>query len=101
LAALYDTLLEQNLIRIIEPYSRIELSYVAEQVKLPLRDVEAKLSQMILDKVFAGILDQGEGCLEVFEEVKNEKMYDYSLETFKQIGSVVESLYAKAQKLGR
>ncbi|KAI9619905.1 hypothetical protein H4Q26_013882 [Puccinia striiformis f. sp. tritici PST-130] len=101
LAALYDTLLEQNLIRIIEPYSRIELSYVAEQVKLPLRDVEAKLSQMILDKTFAGILDQGEGCLEIFEEIQNEKMYDYSLDTFKQIGCVVESLYAKAQKLGR
>lgn len=74
---------------------------MAEQVKLPLRDVEAKLSQMILDKVFAGILDQGEGCLEVFEEVGQEKMYEDTLETLKQIGSVVESLYAKAQKLGQ
>lgn len=101
LSALYDTLLEQNLLRIIEPYSRLELSFVAEQVKLPLRDVEAKLSQMILDKVFAGILDQGEGCLEVFEEVGQEKMYEDTLETLKQIGSVVESLYAKAQKLGQ
>ncbi|CAH7675233.1 26S proteasome non-ATPase regulatory subunit 11 [Phakopsora pachyrhizi] len=101
LASLYDTLLEQNLIRIIEPYSRIELSYISEQVKLPLRDVEAKLSQMILDKTFDGILDQGEGCLEVFDKASAEKIYDYSLETLKQIGSVVDSLYAKAQKLGQ
>ncbi|KAG0148633.1 hypothetical protein CROQUDRAFT_131842 [Cronartium quercuum f. sp. fusiforme G11] len=101
LSALYDTLLEQNLLRIIEPYSRLELGFIAQEVKLPLRDVEAKLSQMILDKVFAGILDQGEGCLEVFEEVVQEKMYEDTLETLKQIGSVVESLYAKAQKLGQ
>ena len=42
LASLYDTLLEQNLVRIIEPYSRVEISHVAEMVKQPLREVEAK-----------------------------------------------------------
>jgi 26S proteasome regulatory subunit N6 len=32
LAALYDTLLEQNLLRIVEPYSVVEIAYVAETV---------------------------------------------------------------------
>lgn len=42
LAALYDTLLEQNLLRIVEPYSVIEIEYVAQQVKQGRQAVEAK-----------------------------------------------------------
>jgi 26S proteasome regulatory subunit N6 len=42
LAALYDTLLEQNLLRIVEPYSVIEIEYVAQQVGQGRQDVEAK-----------------------------------------------------------
>lgn len=42
LAALYDTLLEQNLLRIVEPYSVVEIEYVAQQVKQGRQAVEAK-----------------------------------------------------------
>jgi len=48
--ALYSTLLEQNLSRIIEPYSIIDLDRVSKSIQLPKIDVERKLSQMILDK---------------------------------------------------
>jgi 26S proteasome regulatory subunit N6 len=72
LTALYDTLLEQNLIRIVEPYSVVEISYVAETVGQERQAVEAKLSQMILDKVLYGVLDQGRGCLLVYDEPESD-----------------------------
>jgi 26S proteasome regulatory subunit N6 len=42
LAALYDTLLEQNLLRIVEPYSVVEIEYVAQMVGQARPAVEAK-----------------------------------------------------------
>ncbi|SJX62905.1 probable 26S proteasome non-atpase regulatory subunit Rpn6 [Sporisorium reilianum f. sp. reilianum] len=99
LSALYDTLLEQNLLRVIEPYSRVEIAHIAKEVRQPVREVELKLSQMILDKVFHGILDQGAGCLVVYDQPVEDKTYQVTLDTLKHVGNVVDSLYKKANKL--
>jgi len=99
LGTLYDTMLEQNLCRIIEPFSRVQVSHIANTIKLPVLQVEKKLSQMILDKKFSGILDQGEGVLIVFEETAVDKTYERALETITNMGKVVDTLYQKAKKL--
>ncbi|KAJ8507308.1 hypothetical protein ONZ45_g10316 [Pleurotus djamor] len=99
LTALYDTLLEQNLLRIVEPYSVVEIEHVASLVGQERQAVEAKLSKMILDKVFYGVLDQGRGCLIIYDEPEVDNLYGTAIETLGQVDKVVESLYAKTVKI--
>eukprot|EP00127_Corallochytrium_limacisporum_P002559 Clim_evm116s128 gene=Clim_evmTU116s128 len=99
LNSLYDTMQEQNLQRIIEPFVRVEISHIAELIDLEQKMIEAKLSQMILDKKLNGILDQGAGCLIIYDETETDKTYEASLKTVAEMGRVVDSLYRKAHKL--
>lgn len=99
LNVLYENLLEQNLIRLIEPFSRVQISHVAKLINLPLEQVESKLSEMILDQKIHGILDQGAGDLIIFEEGSSNKTYETSIETIRELGSVVDKLYNKAKTI--
>ncbi|KAF5311182.1 hypothetical protein D9611_013056 [Ephemerocybe angulata] len=138
LASLYDNLLEQNLLRIIEPYSVAEIEHVAELLLVvsllrdrpprfiarsdrPLRSIlstgtrvvlpvhqppfsiifPGMLLQMILDKVFHGVLDQGpgRGCLLVFDQPQADNAYGAAIETLEEVGKVVQSLYAKTVQI--
>ncbi|KAI4244621.1 MAG: hypothetical protein L6R42_010402 [Xanthoria sp. 1 TBL-2021] len=93
LLRLYNTMLEQNLIKVIEPFSRVEIDHVAKMVGLDTQSVERKLSQMILDKLIIGVLDQGAGCLIVYDEVERDEGYDAALATIEKLSNVVDVLY--------
>lgn len=54
---------------------------------------------MILDKKFAGTLDQGAGCLEVFEDGAKDGVYPAALDTFSNMGRVIDSLFLRSQKI--
>merc|ERR1712126_219725 len=99
LDSLYQTMLEQNLCRIIEPYKRVQVNFVADKINLPEPEVEKKLSQMILDKKFQGILDQETRVLIIFEAKQRDNTYDDVLETIGAMSKVVDRLYLTAQKL--
>merc|ERR1719370_1440179 len=99
LDTLYQTMLEQNLCRIIEPYKRVQVKYVSEKINLPEAEVEKKLSLMILDQKFQGILDQETRVLIVFEKKERDTAYDDVIDTISAMSKVVDRLYQAAQKL--
>jgi len=99
LTKLYQKLLEDNLLKIVTPFSSVEIPHVAELIELDNLTVEKKLSQMILDKKLHGILDQGNNCLIVFDEPPPDESYPAALETIAHISTVVDSLYNRASRL--
>ena len=63
---LYENLLEKNLFKIIDSYTRVDIAYIAKKLSLDQTVIEKKLSEMILDKKIVGTLDQSNGCLIVY-----------------------------------
>lgn len=99
LSDLYDSLFQKNLLKLIEPYSCIEINHICSMIGLPKDVIESKLSNMILDKVFYGVLDQGNGWLIVYNEPVKDESYTFSLEIIKEMSTAVDLLYEKASSL--
>ena len=94
---LHNDLLEKNLIKIIKPYSVVEIDFVAKSIGLNYQDVLNKLRQMILDKKINGILDQGKGSLIIYEVDMTNPYLDNSIKTFKNLEKIVEALDNKVR----
>jgi 26S proteasome regulatory subunit N6 len=94
---LKNELLEKNLIKIIKPYSLCEIDYISKCMGLSNEDVLNKLRQMILDKKINGILDQGKGCLILYDENEGNPYLEKSLETIKNLEKVIEALDKKVR----
>jgi 26S proteasome regulatory subunit N6 len=94
---LKNELLEKNLIKIIKPYSICEINYISKSMGLTDEDVLNKLRQMILDKKINGILDQGKGCLILYEDSEGNPYLEKSIETIKNLEKVIEVLDKKVR----
>ena len=96
---LHDALLRRNLLKLVEPYSRVDVSHLAKKLELPLDAVVSKLSEMILDGALEATLDAGAGCLEVFEGDDSRGGYAAALEAVSGLGMAVDALFARSRKL--
>ena len=77
----------------------MQIDFVAKQIGLPMERILQKLSEMILDEVIRGTLDQGRNCLIVYEEQESVAMFETALGTFKNLDGVVDSLYDRTKVL--
>jgi len=98
---LHDQMLESNLLKIIFPYSVVEITYIAKRINLPIDLVERKLSQMILDHTFDGILDQGKGELIIYDKTVNDTSYSRAVEIINNLSLVATALSSRASKLSK
>lgn len=64
---LYNVLLDNNILKIIEPYSHVKVKFVADKLGFPEDVIEDKLRNMILDKSISGILDHVTQCLVIYQ----------------------------------
>ena len=92
-------MLQQNLLRITEPYSQIQLAQVAKLIDLPVDLVQSKLSEMILDDKFQGTLDQGKGVVIVFDKEPIASTYENCLKSINNTSDVMNNMARKAQLL--
>lgn len=99
LNSFYDTLFGHNLLKLIEPYSRVQIGHIAKLINLPLDTVEKKLSKMILDNEHNGILDQGSGVLVLRDPQCEGKDYPQALAAVQALNGIVDLLFQKTTKL--
>lgn len=101
LASLYDNLLEKNLLYLVLPYSRVQISFISSKIGLSSHDIEVKLSQMILDKILNAIIDHNSGCLLIQESRKGkvDANFDLIQNCFKNMDGVLESLVLKSKSI--
>jgi len=95
---LYEQMFESNLVRLVEPFSTVEIAHVAKLIDLDVVVVERKISQMILDNKLQGILDQGNGWLIVHESQPENETMATGVQLINSLGGVVDNLYERSQR---
>lgn len=99
--------MEQNFLKVVEPYEVVELEFVASKMQLSREEVflinanhtqiVRKLSQMILDKKLNASLDQGKGLLVLLPPLEEHVTAVKTVETIDLLGEVVDALRTRAE----
>jgi PCI domain len=91
LSELLGTARAQILLKLLKPYSRIKLPFIAHQLNIGERDVESLLVKLILDKQLHGSIDQANRTLIL--ERSTQTLADEHYAAIHQWASNVQSLY--------
>ncbi|EDR29741.1 26S proteasome subunit S9, putative [Entamoeba dispar SAW760] len=99
LTILYDALVQENIARVLEPYSSIELSHISKLVGMEVHTVEKVISIMILEEKINGIIDQNNGILILYDDVKSNKILSNGITLIEELSKAIDSLNDKAIKV--
>jgi len=86
----------QVLIRLIQPYTRIEIPFVSKQLGVPAQDVEDLLVGLILDNKVAGRIDQVNQRLELYRESTDARRYTAMDKWSTNVSSLYKTVISKA-----
>ena len=97
-----DKILRSNLVRVLEPYSVVDLAHITSLIEgTSVQLIERKLGVLILDGVIDGVLDQGRGCIILSEENSDEaggSIATTGQEIIAEVSKVVDTLLMRGQK---
>jgi 26S proteasome regulatory subunit N6 len=91
--------LEQNIAKLVKPYSSVQFQYLSEKLHLPVEQIESKIQAMILDGDLQGTIDQDKSLLILFEETHETMEYQKTLNIFSNLENVLDHLEERALKL--
>ncbi|CAD6187608.1 unnamed protein product [Caenorhabditis auriculariae] len=94
---LQKDMLEKEISRVIEPYSEVELSYIARLIGMTIPPVERALATMILDKKLHGCIDQHAGVVIIYPSRSSDKLFKHCLTIIKSVAKTVDASYHRAQ----
>jgi 26S proteasome regulatory subunit N6 len=94
---LNDNLEEQHLLRVVKPYSAVELSRIAELIGLQLESVQSRLVQMILDQKLKASINQSDGILNIFEDEPQNELLTEAIDLVGEMDGVVDALYTRCK----
>uniref|UniRef100_A0A1I7U663 Probable 26S proteasome regulatory subunit rpn-6.2 n=1 Tax=Caenorhabditis tropicalis TaxID=1561998 RepID=A0A1I7U663_9PELO len=92
-------MLEKEISRVIEPYSEIELSYIARVVGMTVPPIEKAIARMILDKKLFGSIDQHGDTVLVYPKAGATKQFTRSLTTIRELTKTVDVSYNRAKQI--
>ncbi|ORZ01183.1 PCI domain-domain-containing protein [Syncephalastrum racemosum] len=87
----------QVLVKLIKPYTRIKLSFIAQQLNITVEEVEDLLVVLILDDKISGRIDQVKGRLELEQRSTDAMKYETMDKWSTNVETLAKTVLGKAQ----
>ncbi|KAF1761029.1 hypothetical protein GCK72_009283 [Caenorhabditis remanei] len=92
-------MLEKEISRVIEPYSEIELSYIARVIGMTVPPIEKAIARMILDKKLLGSIDQHGDTVLIYPKAGATKQFTQALSTISKLTKTVDVSYNRTKAI--